>query len=75
MSLSDELEAEVVSRAPRSQIEVFFDALSKKDRAEFAEWIAAGKSARAAYRVLKRRGLPVAESTFRNWISDHDVAE
>lgn len=71
MSLSDDLEAEVVSRTPRSQIEVFFDSMGEKDRAEFDAWIAAGKSARAAYRVLKRRGLPVAESTFRNWVSEH----
>jgi hypothetical protein len=69
VSLSDELKAEVISRKPKSQIEVFLDSLNKKDRDDFDAWLAGGaKDARAMYRVLKRRGLPVADATFRNWV-------
>jgi hypothetical protein len=72
VSLSDELHTEVTTAQAirfRSQIDVFLDALGKSDRSEFEEWLADGApDRRAMYRVLKRRGLPVADSTFRNWV-------
>lgn len=69
MSLSDELQAEAALIPPShvSQIDVFLQTLTKTERAEVDEWIQARKSPIILYRVLKRRGLPVADSTFRNW--------
>lgn len=72
MSLLDELQAESEAIPPsqRSQIDIFVDTLTGKDRADFDAWLAAPKDTSAMYRVLKRRGLPVAGSTFRNWVKD-----
>lgn len=72
MSLSDELETEAstVPLSQQSQVPLFLNSLSKQDRADVEEWIEARKNCRALYRVLKRRGLPVAESTFRNWVTN-----
>lgn len=69
MSLSDELEAEAsfVPLSQRSQIDIFMDTLSVKDRADVDAWVQSGKNRKALYLVLKRRGLPGAESTLRNW--------
>jgi hypothetical protein len=69
MSLSDELEAEasITPLSQRSQIDVFIETLTDRERADVEAWIESGNNKRALYRVLKRRGLPVAESTFRNW--------
>jgi hypothetical protein len=71
MSLSDELEAEAsfVPLSQRSQIDLFMETLPEADRADIDAWIASCKSVPALYRVLKRRGLPVADSTFRNWVA------
>ena len=69
MSLSDELQAQaaVKPRTQQSQIDLFLETLSKKDQADVEAWVATGKNRKALYLVLKRRGLPVAESTLRNW--------
>jgi hypothetical protein len=71
MSLFDEIEAEASITPPsqRSQIDVFLEGMTDRERADVAAWIESGKNRRALYRVLERRGLPVAESTFRNWTS------
>lgn len=72
MSLSDELEAEasIVPTSQRSQVDLFIETLNAKDRADIDAWIASGKNRNALFRVLKRRGLPVAQSTLRNWVAD-----
>lgn len=70
VSLSDELQAEATlppSDLKRSQIDVFLETLSEEDQADVHAWIQARKSPGVLYRVLKRRGLTVADSTFRNW--------
>lgn len=71
MSLSEELNGEDINRhhTRGSQIEVFLATLPEQDRADFDAWLAAGaKNKCAMHRVLKRRGLSVANSTFRNWV-------
>lgn len=69
MSLSDEFEAEaaLVPPSQRSQIDVFLETLTEDQRADVDAWVASGKNRRAMFVVLKGHGLPVAESTFRNW--------
>lgn len=68
MSLSDELKAETAKQVRRSQVDEFLDTLPAEDRAEFDEWLKSPKDSCAMYRVLRRRGLPVAEPTFRTWV-------
>lgn len=74
MSLSDELQAEESTSGylgRESQIVPFLDTLAPSDRAQFDEWMTTKqKNCAAMYRALKRRGIPVASSTFRNWVAD-----
>lgn len=74
MSLFDELEAEESTSGyagRESQIVAFLDTLEPSDRAKFDAWmVRESKNTSAMYRVLKRRGIPVALSTFRNWVAD-----
>lgn len=70
MSLSDELAVEAANEYlnRRSQIEIFLDTLPAEDRADFEEWLKNPKNCSAMYRVLRRRGLPVALPTFTAWV-------
>lgn len=72
MSLTDEFAAE--SQAGRDQqysssIDRFLaEQLTEDERQEVKQWVLDRKNISAAYRVLKRRGLSVAEPTFRHWV-------
>ena len=71
MALADELAAEAQASADArhaSQITEFIERLDPEDRAAVDDWIKSRRSTEALYRVLKRRGLPVASSTFRGWV-------
>lgn len=70
MSLADELANEAATEYlhRRSQIETFLDTLGAEDRADFDEWLQNPKNSSAMWRVLRRRGLPVALPTFTAWV-------
>lgn len=69
VSLLNEFAVESAPRKQRSKVDVFIESLPSEDQDEFRDWLRAPVNKRAMFRVLVRRGLPVAESTFRNWVS------
>ena len=70
VSLLKEFAVESAPRNQRSEVDTFIENLPSEDRDEFHDWLRAPVNKRAMFRVLARRGLPVAESTFRNWVLD-----
>jgi hypothetical protein len=67
----DEFEGELAEAAQiqsHSRIKAFLDTLPAEDRAEFDEWMKNPTNKAAMWRVLRARGLDVADPTFRAWV-------
>lgn len=74
MSLNDELQSEVKHSKDLTHVWIanWYETLDDDDKNDWDTWVSCPTThSSAMYRVLKRRGYPFSEATFRRWVRDY----